>query len=136
MAADICAFCKKGVIILCHVDNCSLLAQARKLSDELFTTSQEDFLCADEDEADVHHGVKIKKNDGALTLKRSQLIKRTIELVGLTDYNLRSMPVTKLLLGKNSEGRRQLPFQLGNRPFSMLDWLHKTRNANGCSSSG
>ena len=38
-AADPFLFCKNGVIVLCHVDDCLLFTQPRKLSNELFTSS-------------------------------------------------------------------------------------------------
>ena len=57
-------FIQKGAIVICYVDNCLLFAQTSKLSKELFASLNEDFLCADEVEADGHLGVEIKTTDG------------------------------------------------------------------------
>ena len=84
-----------------------LLAQTRKLSDELLTSLRECFLCADEGEVDEHLSVEIKTTDGASTLKQPELIKRAIELLALTDSNPRSAPVAKPSLGENIEGKHR-----------------------------
>ena len=73
--------------------------------DELFASLKEDFLYADEGEADRHLSVGIKTTNDALTLKKPQMIKITIENVGLIDSNPRSIPVVKPLLGKNTDGK-------------------------------
>ena len=55
--ADPCTFFKKGLIVLCEVDDCLLFVQSRKLSHELFVSLREDFLCTDEGEADWYLGI-------------------------------------------------------------------------------
>lgn len=104
-AANPCTFHKKNAIIFYCVDGCLLFAQTSELSDELFASLKEYFLCADKGEVDGHLGLKIKTTDDALTLKKPQLIKRTIDLFGLTDSNPRSIPVAKPLIGKNADGK-------------------------------
>ena len=61
------------------------------------------FLCTDEGEAYGCLGMEIKEVDKQLTLKPPQLIKRTIELLGIIDAKPKSVPVAKPLLGKKSE---------------------------------
>ena len=67
--------------------------------------SQEHFFFTYEGETDGHLGVEIKINDNKLMLKQSQLMKRTIELLGLMKANPRSVPVAKPLLSENSNGK-------------------------------
>ena len=67
-----------------------LFSQNRKLSDELFASLKENFLCNDEGEECGHLGVKINTEDGTITLKYPQLIKITIELLALKTLNPKS----------------------------------------------
>ena len=56
--------------------------------------------CTDEGEADGHLGVKIKVIDNKLTLKQPQIMKRTIELLGLMEASPKYVPVDKPSLDK------------------------------------
>ena len=96
---------RKGVLVLCHVNICLLFAQTSELSVGLFASLKEDFLSTGEVEADRCIGVEIKTTDDASTLKQSQLIKRTIKILGLIDANPMSVPVAKVLLGKHRKDR-------------------------------
>ena len=92
------------------------------------------FVCANEVEVDRCIGVEIKTIDSVLTLKRPQLIKRTIELLELAEANPRSSLVEHPLLGKipiKIQKRRQLPLQVGYINVAILGWLDKTRHING-----
>ena len=66
---------------------------------------KEDFVCTDEGEADGYLGVEIKTEDGEMTLKQPQLMKRIIEILGLKDSNPKATPVVKPLLNKNSNSK-------------------------------
>ena len=79
-------FLKKVIFALYYVDECLLLSKTRKLSDELLTYFQEDFLCTDEGEADGCLGVEIKRTDSLLTLKKTQLIKRAMAFFGINRF--------------------------------------------------
>ena len=104
-AADPYAFCKKDTIFLCHLDCYVLLAQTIKLSDELFTSSQEVFIFTDEGVTDGHLGVEIETTNGELTTNQPQLIKRTLKLLGLTDASPVSTPVAKPSVGKKPKAK-------------------------------
>ena len=104
-SADPCAFYKKGIIVLFYVDDCLLFAQEQKDIDELIVSLQQDFNCTDKGEADRYLGVKIKSEDRKMTLKQPQLIKRIIELLKLTEANLKETQVVKLLLNKNNDSK-------------------------------
>lgn len=103
--SDPCAFYKKGIIVLCYVDDCLIFAQDSKAIDDLYHSLKEDFICTDEGEADGYLGVEIKSEDGIMTLKQPQLIKRIIELMKLRDANPKATPVVKPLLNKNTDGK-------------------------------
>ena len=107
LEADPCVFYKKGIIVLCYVDDCLLFAQEQKDIDELIASLKQDFNCTDEGEADRYLRVKIKSEDGKMTLKQPQLIKRIIELLRLTDANPKGTPVVKPLLNKNADGKER-----------------------------
>ena len=105
--SDPCVFYKKGVIVLCYVDNCLTFAQDKQSVNNLISSLQEDFLCTDEGPADGHLGVEIKSSEEGMTLKQPQLIRRIIELLHLTDANSKPTPVVKPLLSKNVEGKER-----------------------------
>ena len=83
-----------------------LFAQNKKLIDDLLRSLKEDFICTDEGEADGYLGVEIRRTDeGKMTLRQPQLIKKIIKILKLTDANPKSTPVVKPLLNKNSDGK-------------------------------
>ena len=84
-----------------------LFAQEQNDIDALTHSLKQDFNCTDEGEADGHLGVEIKSEDGNMTLKQPQLIKRIIETLGLTDANPKKTPVVKPLLNKNADGKER-----------------------------
>ena len=113
------------MIVLCSVDDCLLFSQSKRLSDELFVSLKEDFLCKDGGEADGCLGVEIKVIDNKLILKHPQLVKRTIELLGLIEAISRSVPVVKPLLRKNTDGKDRDGDSFHYRPATCLcnAWL-------------
>ena len=106
-ASDLCAFYRKGMIVLCSVDDCLLFSQSKRLSDELFVSLKEDFLCKDGGEADGCLGVEIKVIYNKLALKQPQLMRLSIEILLLMESNQRSVPVVKLLLDKKHRQNKQ-----------------------------
>ena len=84
-----------------------LFAQEQKDIDELIASLKQDFNCTDEGEADGYLGVEIKSEDGKMTLKQPQLIKRIIVLLRLTDANPKGTPVIKPLLNENVNGKER-----------------------------
>ena len=100
LKSDPCAFYKKGIIILCYADDCLIFAQDKKAMNDLCHSLKDDFLCTDEGEADGCLGVKIKSENGIMTLRQPQLMKKVIELLGIDDTNSKSTLVVKPLLNK------------------------------------
>ena len=105
--SDPCVFYKKGIIVLCYVDDCLMFSQDKQSVNNLISSLQEDFLCTDEGPADGHLGVEIKASEEGMTLKQPQLIRRIVELLHLTDANSKPTPVVKPLLSKNVEGKER-----------------------------
>ena len=84
---DSCAFYKKGITALWYVDDFLMFARGQKLIDKLIMSLKQDFLCTDEGEAGGHLGAEIKSEDGSMTLKQPQLIRRIIDLYLLNNTN-------------------------------------------------
>ena len=102
---DPCVFYKKVMIVLCCADDFLKFAQDSRSIEYFCTSLQEDFTCTNEVEVDEHLVVEIKKNENTITLKQPQLIDRNLSLLEAKDANLKSTPVVKLLLYKNTNGK-------------------------------
>ena len=78
---DPCAFHMKGIAVLCHVAHCLTFVRDQKLINKFIVSLKEDVLYIDEGEVDRCVGVEIKSEDGAMTLKQPQLIKRIVDVL-------------------------------------------------------
>ena len=91
--ADPCAFHKKNAIVLHRADDYLLLAQDKKLIQDLLSWLQEDFSWNDEGFSDGCIGANTKYEDGKMILNQPQLIERVTEIMGVKDTNPKSTPV-------------------------------------------
>ena len=71
----------------------------------MFKSSSEDFLCADEGEADGNLGVEIRSEKNRMVLKQPQLTKRVTQSLGLEDANPKATPLVKPFFSKNADGK-------------------------------
>ena len=110
---DSCVFMKKGMVILCYVDDCILISDKKHMLDDFIHSLKngiEKFEFTDEGPIDKYLGVEIEKLNGSeFILCQPYLIDRILDTLNVSgkDYNKRDVPVVGSLLGRDLDGAKR-----------------------------
>ena len=104
---DPCFLVKKGIIVICYVDDAGIAAEDPKAIDQLIQSLIDlNFELTREGSFTEFLGIKIENDSkqGTISLTQKGLIQKVIEATGMSDCNPNWTPTTQLGLGSDPDG--------------------------------